>query len=57
MPIELLNTKLYIPPVRPDLVPRSRLLNQLVPTATNRLILVSAPAGYGKTTLISSWLQ
>lgn len=57
MPIELLNTKLYIPPVRPNLVPRSRLFNQIVPTATNRLILVSAPAGYGKTTLISSWLQ
>ncbi len=56
MPIELLNTKLYIPPVRPDLVPRSRLFNQIVQAATNRLILVSAPAGYGKTTLISSWL-
>jgi LuxR family maltose regulon positive regulatory protein len=57
MPIELLNTKLYIPPVRLDLVPRPRLFSQLGPTATNRLILISAPAGYGKTTLISSWLQ
>ncbi|CAG0953149.1 partial serine/threonine-protein kinase PknK, partial [Anaerolineae bacterium] len=57
MAIELLNTKLYIPPVHTDLVPRPRLFNQLIPTATNRLVLVSAPAGYGKTTLISSWLQ
>ncbi|MGE5264301.1 MAG: hypothetical protein ACM3S0_13040, partial [Acidobacteriota bacterium] len=56
MPIEFLTTKLYIPPVRPTLIPRPRLYDLLAPTTTNRLVLVSAPAGYGKTTLISSWL-
>ncbi len=56
MATECLSTKLYIPPVRPNLMPRPRLFDRLVPTTTNRLVLVSAPAGYGKTTLISSWL-
>ncbi len=56
MPIEFLSTKLYVPPVRPTLIPRPRLFDRLVPTSTNRAVLVSAPAGYGKTTLISSWL-
>ena len=56
MPIEFLSTKLYIPPVRPTLVPRPRLYDRLAPTNANRIVLVSAPAGYGKTTLISSWL-
>jgi LuxR family maltose regulon positive regulatory protein len=56
MPIEFLSTKLYIPPVRPTLIPRPRLYDRLAPTNANRLVLVSAPPGYGKTTLISSWL-
>ena len=53
----LLPTKLYLPPVRPDWVERTRLLAQLETTPHTRLILVSAPAGYGKTTLVTSWLQ
>jgi LuxR family maltose regulon positive regulatory protein len=56
MPIEFLSTKLYIPPVRPTLMSRPRLYDRLAPTNANRLVLVSAPPGYGKTTLISSWL-
>ncbi len=56
MPIEFLTTKLYIPPVRRSLISRPRLYARLVPTTANRLVLVSAPAGYGKTTLVSSWL-
>lgn len=56
MPIEFLTTKLYVPPVRPTVIPRPRLYDRLVPTTANRLVLVSAPAGYGKTTLISNWL-
>jgi len=59
MSIQILSTKLYIPPARADLVPRSHLIEKLntgltrAPGAT----LVSAPAGFGKTTLISSWLR
>jgi LuxR family transcriptional regulator, maltose regulon positive regulatory protein len=56
MPIEFLSTKLYIPPVRSTLVPRPQLSDRLAPTKGNRVVLVSAPAGYGKTTLVSSWL-
>ncbi len=53
----LLATKLYIPPVRPSLVSRPRLLAQLERGLRSRLILVSAPAGFGKTTLISEWIH
>jgi LuxR family maltose regulon positive regulatory protein len=52
----LLATKLYIPPVRPNLVSRPRLLQRLDRGLSGRLILVSAPAGFGKTTLVSEWL-
>jgi LuxR family maltose regulon positive regulatory protein len=51
----LLTTKLYIPPVRPELVSRQRLIEQLNAGLSRRLMLVSAPAGYGKTTLLSDW--
>jgi LuxR family maltose regulon positive regulatory protein len=54
--IPLLATKLYAPPPRPGLVARPRLLQQLDRELDSRLILVSAPAGYGKTTLVSAWL-
>jgi LuxR family maltose regulon positive regulatory protein len=54
--IPLLATKLYAPPARPGLVARPRLLRQLDRGLNSRLILVSAPAGYGKTTLVSAWL-
>jgi LuxR family maltose regulon positive regulatory protein len=52
----LLATKLYIPPTRPNLVLRPRLMEHLGQGLTNRLILVSGPAGFGKTTLLSEWL-
>ena len=54
----LLGTKLHVPTPRRRLVPRSRLVDQL-PSDTGplpRLILVCAPAGFGKTTLLSQWL-
>ena len=67
MPGPLLVTKLYIPPLRSELVPRPRLverLNQAVGSGgpvegsfARRLTLVSAPAGFGKTTLLSEWLH
>ncbi|HUS17519.1 MAG TPA: AAA family ATPase, partial [Chloroflexia bacterium] len=40
----------------PDLVPRPRLLTRLGAGLTRKLVLVSAPAGYGKTTLLSTWV-
>ena len=56
--IPLLHTKLSIPATRPSLVPRPRLIRQLDDGLRlgHRLILVSAPAGYGKTTLLAEWL-
>ena len=52
----LLTTKLYIPPVRPELVSRPRLIERLNAELHRKLILISAPAGFGKTTLLSDWL-
>ncbi|MFC1926424.1 LuxR C-terminal-related transcriptional regulator [Chloroflexota bacterium] len=49
----LLKTKLYIPPVRPEMVSRPRLLERLKKGLQLKLTLVAAPAGYGKTTLLS----
>jgi LuxR family maltose regulon positive regulatory protein len=51
----LLTTKLHIPSVRPELVSRSRLAERLNAGLGRKLILVSAPAGFGKTTLLSAW--
>ncbi len=53
----ILQTKLYIPPRRPYWIDRSRLLARLVVAPQTKLILVSAPAGYGKTTLVTAWLR
>lgn len=54
---ELLSTKLYIPHYRPGMVPRLRLKAQLNAVLTSRFILISAPAGFGKTSLLSEWLS
>lgn len=56
---DLLRTKFYIPPERPDMVARPRLLRRLNKwlESVRPLILVSAPAGYGKTTLVATWLR
>ena len=52
----LLTTKLYLPPVRANLVARPRLIQRLNEGLTRKLTLVSAPAGFGKTTLVSEWI-
>jgi LuxR family maltose regulon positive regulatory protein len=52
----LLATKLFVPPARPGLVQRPRLMERLQAILTYRLTLVSAPAGFGKTTLVSEWV-
>lgn len=57
MSVPLLTTKLYIPPPRPGLVPRPRLTKLLEAGLRGKLTLVSAPAGYGKTTLVSEWIH
>ena len=57
MATPLLTTKLYIPPVRPELVPRPRLIERLNAGLHRKLTLVSAPAGFGKTTLLSEWVS
>ena len=56
MATPLLSTKLYIPALHKNLVPRSRLIKRLKEGMAGRLTLVSAPAGYGKTTLVCEWL-
>jgi len=53
MSSRLLATKLYVPPIRPELVPRPRLVERLKAGLRCKLTLVSAPAGFGKTTLLS----
>jgi LuxR family maltose regulon positive regulatory protein len=55
----LLTTKLHIPPARPDLVPRPHLMQALNDALCRlcALSLVSAPAGFGKTTLVADWLR
>ncbi len=53
----LLRTKLFVPPFRPNCVNRPRLIEQINNGLDKVLILISAPAGYGKTTLVGSWLH
>jgi LuxR family maltose regulon positive regulatory protein len=55
----LLATKLYIPPVRKNLVSRPRLVRLLdeARQQDKKLTLISASAGYGKTTLVAEWLR
>ena len=52
----LLTTKLYRPLPRAHLVRRSHLMERLTQGAEGPLTLISAPAGFGKTTLVSQWL-
>ncbi|MFN2285820.1 MAG: tetratricopeptide repeat protein, partial [Anaerolineae bacterium] len=58
MAMPLLTTKLYVPPPRPDLVERPRLIERLNEGVLlgRKLTLVVAPAGFGKTTLLSRWV-
>jgi LuxR family transcriptional regulator, maltose regulon positive regulatory protein len=58
MSAPLLATKLYIPAPRPGIVSRPRLIERLNESlsSSHRLSLISAPAGFGKTTLVSEWI-
>jgi LuxR family maltose regulon positive regulatory protein len=56
LPIPIISSKLYPPPLAPDVVNREQ-LNELGPAVVRSLAtLISAPAGYGKSTLASHWL-
>ena len=57
MTAPLLRTKTYPPPVRLQAVSRPRLIERLNARSECKLALVSAPAGFGKTTLVREWLQ
>jgi len=57
MTAPLLTTKLHIPAVRASHISRPRLLDQLNQGWTRKLCLISAPAGYGKSTLVSEWIH
>lgn len=58
MPTPILATKLFIPPPRPKVVLRSRLIKRLNENLSlaRKLTLISASAGFGKTTLVSEWV-
>ena len=55
MESSLLATKLFVPSARPGLVPRPRLMERLQAAVTCRLTLISAQAGYGKSTVLTQW--
>ena len=56
-PSILLRTKFLVPRPRPDFLPRPRLLDWLDSNSDKRLTLLSAPAGYGKTTLLADFIN
>ena len=56
-PMVLMQTKLYRPRKRSDLISRARLLERLNAGLRGKVTLVSAPAGFGKTTLLAEWVQ
>src|SRR5438270_13644843 len=57
MSTPILATKLYLPRLRPNVVSRPRLLERLNEGLHRNLTLIAAPAGFGKTTLVSEWVE
>jgi len=56
MTTPLLTTKLHVPRLRPERISRPRLVERLESGLSRPLTLISAPAGFGKTTLVAEWL-
>lgn len=54
---DLLETKFFIPSSKSNLVKRDRLVQYLYPVTEGKLTLISAPAGFGKTTMLAEWLN
>ena len=57
VPVEILESKLYQPTIRPGVVSRPQLLARLGAARTVPIVAVVAPAGYGKTTLLALWAE
>ena len=59
MSLSILATKLYVPQPRPKIVLRPRLIDLLNQglSSGRKLTIISAPAGFGKTTLVSEWIE
>jgi LuxR family maltose regulon positive regulatory protein len=55
-PGPILRTKIYPPQMRPGIIQRPRLVHLLDRGANQKLTLISAPAGFGKTTLLTAWI-
>ena len=53
----LLATKLHVPSTQPHLISRPRLIQRLCAGLSRKLTLVSAPTGFGKTTVLSEWVH
>ena len=56
MSLSILSTKLHIPQPRAGIVPCERLLEQFTSGLQRKFTLISAPAGFGKTTILSAWM-
>src|SRR6056297_1913923 len=52
---EVLQTKINPPPLRGRIITRARLLDRLEASKDQKLILITAPAGFGKSTLLNEW--
>ena len=57
LPVNIIRSKLYPPPIPLDIIQRQRLLSLIGNAARSPVTIVSAPAGYGKSTLVSQWLE
>ena len=57
MPMPVITTKLYIPSFRSSLVARPYLVKRMNAGLDGKLTLISAPAGFGKTTIVSEWVN
>ena len=55
LPFDVVESKLHVPVLRPGVVSRTALVNRLRVTTDSPVVAVTAPAGYGKTTLLAQW--
>ena len=55
LPFDVVESKLHVPVLRPGVVSRTALVNRLRVTTDCPVVAVTAPAGYGKTTLLAQW--